>query len=151
MAYLFDTDAISEVFKPRPSSVYLEWLAKVDREDQFTSAVVVGELYKGAFRSQARERHLRNIEERVLPTVTVLPFDLPVARVFGELLADLEGQGTPLADADVQIAATALHFGLVLVTGNLRHYGRIPGLRVDEILANAKSQEPERSRGEETS
>lgn len=151
MAYLFDTDAISELFKPRPSSVYLEWLAKVDREDQFTSAVVVGELYKGAFRSPARERHLRNIEERVLPTVTVLPFDLPVARVFGELLADLEGQGTPLADADVQIGATALHFGLVLVTGNLRHFGRIPGLRVDEILANAKSQEPERSRGEETS
>jgi predicted nucleic acid-binding protein len=151
VAYLFDTDAISELFKPRPSSVYLEWLAKVDREDQFTSAVVIGELYKGAFRSPARERHLRNIEERVLPTVTVLPFDLPVARVFGELLADLEGQGTPLADADVQIGATALHFGLVLVTGNLRHFGRIPGLRVDEILASAKSQEPERSRGEETS
>ena len=147
MAYLFDTDAISELFKPRPSSAYLEWLAEVDREDQFTSAVVIGELYKGAFRSQARERHLRNIEERVLPTVTVLPIDLPHARVFSVLQADLEAQGTPLADADVQIGATALHFELTLVTGNLRHFGRIPGLRVDEILADARSEEQERSRG----
>ena len=149
MAYLIDTDAISELFKPRPASAYLEWLARVDREDQFTSAVVVGELYKGAFRSQARERHLRNIEERVLPAVTVLPFDLPVARVFGELQADLEAQGTPLADADVQIGATALYFGLALVTGNLRHFGRIPGLRVDEILADARSQVRQRPRGEQ--
>lgn len=139
MAYLFDTDAISELFKPRPSPVYLEWLAEVDREDQFTSAVVVGELYKGAFRSRARDRHLRNIEDRVLRSVSVLPFDLSVARVFGEVQADLEIRGTPLADADVQIGATALHFGLVLVTGNLRHFRRISGLRVDETLANARS------------
>ncbi len=148
MAYLFDTDAISELFKPRPSSAYLEWLAEVDREDQFTSAVVIGELYKGAFRSPAGERHLRYIEERVLPTVTVLPFDLPVARVFGEVQADLEDLGTPLADADVQIGATALHFGLTLVTGNLRHFGRISGLHVDEILANARSRESQSSPGE---
>jgi predicted nucleic acid-binding protein len=149
VAYLFDTDAISELFKPRPSPAYLEWLAKVDREDQFTSAVAVGELYKGAFRSPARERHLRNIEERVLPTVTVLPFDLAVARVFGEVQADLEDRGTPLADADIQIAATALHFDLVLVTGNLRHFTRIPQLRVDEVLAKARGQEPEGAPGEE--
>lgn len=146
MAYLFDTDAISELFKPRPLPVYLEWLADIDRDDQFTSAVVVGELYKGAFRSEARDRHLRNIEERVLPTVTVLPFDSPVARVFGELQADLEAEGTPLADADAQIGATALHFDLTLVTGNLRHFHRIPRLRLDEILADARSQEAKRSR-----
>lgn len=139
VAYLFDTDAISEAFKPQPAPAYLEWLGTVEREDQFTSVVVVGELYRGAFRSPARERHLRNIEQRVLPTLTVLPFDLPMARIFGELQADLEARGTPLADADVQIAATALRFGLVLVTGNLRHFRRIPRLRFTTVLEEARS------------
>ena len=73
MAFLFETDAISEVLKPRPAFRYLRWLRTVPREDQFTSAVVVGELYKGAFRSSAAARHLENIEGRVLPAVTVLP------------------------------------------------------------------------------
>lgn len=75
MAYLFDTDAISEVLRPQPAPAYLEWLNTVAREDQFASAVSVAELFKGAYRSQARERHLSNIRERVLPAVTVLPFD----------------------------------------------------------------------------
>jgi predicted nucleic acid-binding protein len=134
MAFLFDTDAISEVLKPRPAPGYLRWLAGVPRSEQFTSAVVVGELYKGAFRSPDRERHLHNIDTRVLPAVTVLPYDLAVARVFGEIQAGLAREGRGLADADLQIAATAIHHGLQVVTGNVRHFRRIPGIRLEPIL-----------------
>ena len=77
MANLFDTDAISELLKPRPASGYIRWLTAVPREEQYTSAVVVGELYQGAFRSSAAARHLENIEKRVLPSVTVLSYDAP--------------------------------------------------------------------------
>ncbi len=138
MAYLFDTDAISELLRKAPLAAYVAWLAKVPREEQFTSAVVVGELFRGALRSPERDRHLRNIEERVLPAVTVLPFDLPVARAYGEIHAALEKAGRPLADADVQIGATALRHDLALVTGNVRHFSRIPGLRVETVLAEAR-------------
>lgn len=136
--YLFDTDAISELLRPRPLPRYVEWLRTVPREDQFTSAVTVGELFKGAYRSSARDRHLANIEQRVLPAVTVLPYDLAVARVFGEVRAGLERAGVILADADLQIAATAIHHGLELVTGNLRHFERVPGLRLDRTLDEAR-------------
>src|SRR5262245_24396245 len=138
MAYLFDTDAISEVMRPRPAPDYLAWLSIVPREEQFTSAVNVGELFKGAFRSVARERHLENIEKRVLPVLTVLPYDVAVARVYGELRATLESEGTPLAEADLQIAATAVHYGLELVTGNLRHFQRVPGLAINAALAQSR-------------
>ena len=138
MAYLFDTDAISELLKPRPAAVYVRWLAAVPREEQFTSAVVVGELYKGAFRSSAVARHLENIEKRVLPAVTVLSYDALAARVYGEIRARLEDAGRPLADADLQIAATALLHDLELVTGNLKHFSRVPGLRISSALAEAR-------------
>jgi predicted nucleic acid-binding protein len=138
MAYLFDTDAISELLRSRPASSYVEWLRAIPQEDQFTSAVVIGELYRGAFRSPARERHLANIRERVLPAVTVLPYDVAVAEVCGFLAAELEKAGQILADADIQIAATAVYHNLELVTGNLRHFARIPQLRCESVLSNAR-------------
>ncbi len=138
MAYLFDTDAISELLKPRPAAGYVRWLAKVPREDQFTSAVVVGELYKGAFCSSAVAGHLENIEKRVLPAVTVLSYDTPAARVYGQVRAELESAGRPLADADLQIAATALLHDLELVTGNVKHFARVPHLRISPALADAR-------------
>lgn len=91
MAFLFDTDAISEVLRRRPLPGYVRWLSGVPRAEQFTSAVVVGELY-------------------------------------GALQAQLEAAGRVLADADLQIAATAVHHDLELVTGNLRHFRQINGL-----------------------
>jgi len=57
----------------------------------------------------------------VLVALTVLPFDVAIAKVFGKVRAGLEESGSPLADADLQIAATAIYHGLELVTGNARH------------------------------
>lgn len=139
MAYLFDTDAISELLRPKPSRAYIKWLATVARIDQFTSAVTIGELFKGAYRSAARDRHLQNIEERILPAVTVLPYDTATARVFGQIQAYLEDKGRPLADADLQIAATAIYHGLELVTGNVKHFQRVPELSINPILAENRA------------
>jgi len=139
MAYLFDTDAISELLRPRPLQAYVQWLESIPRDAQFTSAVTVGELFKGAFRSSAKERHLINIDERVLPAVTILPFDLSTARVFGMIRAELEMTGNILPDADLQIAATAIYHDLELVTGNIRHFQRIPNLRLNHVLADSRS------------
>jgi predicted nucleic acid-binding protein len=139
LPYLFDTDAVSEVLRPKPLPTFVEWLHSVPREDQFISAVTVGELYHGAYRSAARERHLANIEQRVLPAVSILPYDAAVARIFGQLRADLERAGTRLDDADLQIASTALHHGLELVTGNVRHFGRVPDLRINTALLDGRS------------
>jgi predicted nucleic acid-binding protein len=107
VAYLFDTDAISELFRKRPAEDYVRWLTRVrvPREEQFTSAVVVGELYRGAYGSAHAARHVENIEARVLPALVVLPFDAAVARRYGEIGASLAGAGKRLADADLQIAA----------------------------------------------
>ena len=86
MAYLFDTDTISEMLRSRPDPSYVAWLGTIAREDQFASAITVGELFYGAYRAAAGGRHLAMIEYRVLPAVTVLPFDGSVAQVYGRLV-----------------------------------------------------------------
>ncbi len=138
MAYLFDTDAISLVLRRRPPAAYVRWLARVPRADQYASAITIGELYRGAFRSQRAEFHLRNIVEHVLPAVTALPYDAAIAEDYGRIAAALERTGQRLADADLQIAATAVHHGLELVTGNIRHFKRVPGLRIETVLARTR-------------
>ena len=141
MAYLFDTDAISEVLKKKPAASYVRWLRGIPRADQYTSTVVVGELYKGAFRAPDVDRHLANIENRVLPSLTVISYDVAAARVYGEVRAELERAGRSLADADLQIAATAIYHGLELVTGNVQHFERVPGLDLNAVLAESRADD----------
>ena len=117
---------------------FVRWVRSVPREEQFVSAITVGELYQGAYGSPATERHLENIEHRVLPAITVLPFDVAVAKTFGRIRAELYSAGKPLEDADLQIAATALYHGLTLVTGNLRHFQRIAELALSTALQDAR-------------
>lgn len=138
MSYLFDTDAISELWRPRPIEAYLRWVEEIPLESQYTSAVTLGELYKGAYRSSNAARYLTYIEERLLPNVTVLPYDVAVAKVFGRVRAVLETQGCKLEDSDLQIAATAIHHELELVTGNVAHFKPVPGLTLNQILATSR-------------
>ncbi len=138
MAFLFDTDAISEVLRRRPQPSYVQWLESIPRDEQFTSAVAIGELYKGAYRSANPEFHIERITSKILPALTVLAYDVSVARTYGEIDAHLHRQGALLADADLQIAATALYHGLELVTGNLRHFERVPGLTIARALAESR-------------
>jgi tRNA(fMet)-specific endonuclease VapC len=69
-----------------------------------------------------------------LATLPVLPFDEPAARHFGRLKALLEKAGTPLATADLQIAAIALHRRVPLVTHNQRHFRQVPKLELEDWL-----------------
>lgn len=128
-----------ELFKPRPLPKYVKWLRSVPQVEQKTSAIVVAELFAGAFRSSAKARHLENIRQRVLPSLTVLPFDETVAETYGSIRAELERRGQRLAEADLQIAATALVHGCVLVTGNVRHFTRVPGLAIESALVDARA------------
>ena len=132
MPYLLDTDTVSATLLPRPNLVVVRRLAAVPPDEQFTSAITVGELTYGAVR-----RVRTGLQERIqafLDGVPVLSFDSAAARRYGELKAQLEQAGTPLAEPDLRIAAIALENDLVLVTGNERHFARVPGLRLENWL-----------------
>jgi tRNA(fMet)-specific endonuclease VapC len=132
---LFDTDVLSHVLKKRRSAALMARLEATPQAAQFTTAVNVAEIYFGVLRKEGREDLLRCYEEQVFPRLTILPFDLASARVFGRIKSDLEGRGLPRFEPDLQIAAVALANNLTLVSGNIRHYGGIPGLRVENWFA----------------
>jgi tRNA(fMet)-specific endonuclease VapC len=135
VSYLLDTDILSNLLKRSPSTMLIARLAAVPPEEQCTSSITVGELVYGASRRRDGDQTLRErIEQVLLANLTVLPFDAGAARRYGVLRATLEQQGTPLAEADLRIAAIALRENLTLVTGNVRHFQRVPELAVENWL-----------------
>lgn len=132
--YLFDTDILSQVLKRTPSPTLLTRLATVPAKQQFTSAITVGEMVYGAYRSDRPDHFLRQLEERLWPNIRILPFNRAAAETYGRLRAELEEAGTPLAEPDLRIAAIALTHELTMVTGNVRHFSRVAGLRIENWL-----------------
>ncbi len=132
--FLLDTDSLSQVLKPIPSSNFLARLSTVPSEQQFTTAITVGEMTYGAHKSSRWEHYLRQLEERVWPNVQVLPFDHAAGEIYGKIRVELERSGTMIGEPDTRIAAIALANDLTVVTGNVRHFSRVPGLQVENWI-----------------
>jgi tRNA(fMet)-specific endonuclease VapC len=96
--------------------------------DLAISEVTLAELMYGVSRSQHREKNQRSLDN-FLELVEVLPI-APVLGVFADEKARLRNAGTPVADFDLLIGATAVHHGLVLVTNNTKHFRRIQGIKL---------------------
>ena len=132
--YLFDTDVLTTLLKPRPPAKLLKRLADVPASKQFTSTITISEIVYGAHKSDRAEYHLHKLEAILLPTVNVIGFDAKAGYVTGEVRAYLEAKGQPLDFADLQIAGIALANDMSLVTGNTRHFVRVPNLRIENWL-----------------
>jgi tRNA(fMet)-specific endonuclease VapC len=132
--YLFDTDVITNIFKKKPSPVLLERLSTTPRQAQHISVITLAEIVYGAEKSDRPRHHLENLEKILLPSVNIVPFDAKAAYLCGRLRARLEKEGTPMALADLEIAAIAMANNLTLVTGNLRHFSRVRELAVENWL-----------------
>lgn len=133
--YLLDTDTLSGLIKRTPPTSLVSRLARVPPEQQFTSSITVGELVYGARRLGDQGINLASrIERLLLANLTVLPFDVDTARRYGETRALLESRGRPMGQADLMIASIALTHGLILVTGNIRHFVQVPSLHVENWL-----------------
>ena len=131
--YCFDTDVLSALLRPLPPLSLARRLARTDPAEQCTTAVTLAELLYGAARIGSEELAER-IDEIVSSAHAVLPFDEPAARCFAKLKASLELAGTPLAGPDLRIAAIAISRDATLVTGNTRHFARVPELRLENWL-----------------
>ncbi|MGA1870584.1 MAG: type II toxin-antitoxin system VapC family toxin [bacterium] len=132
--FLFDTDVITNIFKPKPSRYLVERLKNLPREDQFVSTITIAEIVYGAMKSTRPEYHLFNLKNLILPTVTIVSFNSEAAFYCGEIRAELEKQGIPISFADLQIASIAISHKLTLITGNTKHFQRISTLQSENWI-----------------
>lgn len=112
-------------------------VADRESEEAFLSVVSASELLHGAHRATdpaIRTRRLAFVEA-ILSRFSVLEIDLEVARAHAALWSNLAQRGEMIGVHDSWIAATCIARDLTLITGNIREFDRVPGLRVENWLA----------------
>jgi len=127
--FLFDTDTITNIVKPRPSTNLLRRLKNIPQTQQYISTITISEMVYGAEKSPRPEYHLNNLEKILLPAVNIVGFDAKAGYICGRIRAQLEKRGTPLDLAELEIASITMANDFTLISNNTRHFQRIPGLK----------------------
>ena len=128
MRYLLDANAVIALLNDTTSPIARR-IRRFTPGDFGVSAVVIHELYYGAFMSQRVEMNVARVDALQFP---VLELDQEDARQAGEIRAHLASKGTPIGPYDVLIAGQAKARDLTLVTHNTTEFRRVPGLKVED-------------------
>ena len=132
LRWLLDTNLCIRVLRDRPAGLRERFNREADA--LCISTIVLTELLYGAEKS-ARPDENRRAVEQFAARLVVLPFDDAAAAHAANIRATLERQGQPIGGYDILIASHARSRGLVVVTGNLREFNRVEGLRSEDWLA----------------
>ncbi len=89
-------------------------------------AIVIGELYYGAFNSSKKNENTQRIDI-YKSDVVILNCDDDTAKYYGEIKTELKLKGRPIPENDVWIAALAKQYSLTLVTRD-KHFNFIERL-----------------------
>ena len=125
MAWLLDTNVLSEVRRRRPDPKVLRWFADQHEAAMFISVVSLGEIRAGietkrlkdAAQAAAIERWFTELHLRF--SHRILPVTEAIADQWGRLCP-----AQPLSDNDGFVAATGLVHDLTVVTRNLGDFKR---------------------------
>jgi len=127
--YLFDTNILSETWKPKANQGVIEFLRSAEPTSAFISVLTMGELRKGVAAKKLRDPD-PNAATRLAAWVDglelsfadrILGIDTAIAKLWGEWSGE-----RPRPVLDTLLAATAVRHDLTLVTRNIRDVRGIP-------------------------
>ena len=130
MNYLLDTNICVLLIRQKSPQV-LTKLTSHPITDIGISAITVAELQYGVQKSSRPAQNQQALDQFLLP-LTIISFDENDAVAYGQIRANLEAQGSPIGALDTLIAAQAVQYNLILVTNNVREFGRVPGLAIED-------------------
>ena len=124
MAFLLDTNVVSELRRPRPHGAVLAWLESTDDIDLHLASVTIGEIQAGIELTREQDPgKAREIElwlDQVCNTFNILAMDGLAFRCWARLM---HRQSDTLYE-DAMIAAIAKVHQLTVVTRNVADFKR---------------------------
>lgn len=128
--YLLDTNIC--VFLLRGNREIAHRLIEMGEGSCCISVITLYELMFGAYYSGRGEQEIPKVKEFVsrFPIISLMG----AAEEYAQRKTELRSGGIMIDEFDLLIASTALSEGYILVTDNLKHFQRIPGLKVENWL-----------------
>jgi len=132
VTYVLDTNAVSALMKG--ASAVVDRLTATAPGDVGIPQPVVAEIAYGIERlpRSKRRQALQGRFDLVCSELQRVEWTDAVSLAYGRIKAALERRGSRIEDFDAAIAAHALALGATLVTSNVEHMARVPGLRVED-------------------
>jgi tRNA(fMet)-specific endonuclease VapC len=132
VTYVLDTNAVSALMKGNAAVV--ERLAASEPTDIAIPQPVLAEIAFGIERLPRSKRRtaLQSRFDLVCSELPRAEWTDAVSQAYGRIKAALERRGTRIEDFDAAIAAHALATNATLVTANLEHMTRVPGLQIED-------------------
>jgi len=129
--YMLDTDTCSYAIKRNPASV-VQAFWKHKNDEIYISSVTYAELMYGAMRTGSSKTPAAL--KKFVTYVGIVNFDDAAAEEYARIRCSLETKGTPIAANDLMIASCAKAKKAVLVTNNVKHFGKIPELEIENWI-----------------
>jgi tRNA(fMet)-specific endonuclease VapC len=127
MRYILDTDWIINLLAGKKDAE--ERIQQFDPEEIVVSLVAVAEIYESAYNFANPEAHIQTFRS-FLSNFQLLNLNLPIIEKFAEVRAHLRRKGQMISDFDILLGATALHYDLIVLTYNKKHFQRIPDIKI---------------------
>ena len=105
----------------------------VSADELAISCFNLAELLFGAYNSDYVDKNLKRVRY-IENTIEVVAFDKKAIDNFALIKTELKKQNNLIDDFDILIAAVALSNDMILVTNNVKHFERIPGLTIENWL-----------------
>lgn len=128
---LLDTNIVSFIFKG--DSRINDYKPYLKGNGFAISFMTVAELFQWAMVRKWGNRRIKKMEAEIKKYL-VLPFDLEVCRLWGEVRSECQSVGRPISAQDAWIAATALQHDLPLVTHNPSDFEPVNELEIITII-----------------
>ena len=123
---VLDTNVVSELMRPTPSPLVVEWVQEQNAGDLYTTAITVAEIGYGIDRlpDGARKALLAATSAQVFSAFVdhVLAFDADTAALYGRIVGDRDRLGLPIDGFDAQIAAICRRHAAALSTRNVKDF-----------------------------
>jgi toxin FitB len=124
---VLDTNVVSELMRLAPSPVVLQWIARQNHLDCYTTTITQAEILHGVRMLSPGVRR-RSIEAAAEATFRenfagrILTFDSPAARAYASIVTDRRQKGRPISQFDAQIGAIAQCARAILATRNAKDF-----------------------------
>ena len=130
MAYLIDTEII--IFALRKDKSVLIKFEENKNIPISISMITYAELIFGAKRSQNEQQNMIKVRH-ISELYPIEDLNEGVMEVFADIKAKMFNNGIRIEDMDLLIAATAIYNDLTLVTNNVKHFEKIPYLKLENL------------------